>query len=122
MCHDPEGLLDFLETHEYPLVEQHREHLKDCASLAITDSGGDVVGYIWASWLPDCDNVLNVHSWVVPEFKGRWVQRKMIRDFFVWCRLFGANHVSASPIYSDMGDQLERLGFVKTTIGYLYKL
>ena len=121
-CADHEGAVDFLEAHQYPLLDLHRETLNECGLLSITASDGDVVGYIWTRWVPDSDYVLSLHTYLHPEFRGRWLNRKIITDMISYCRMMNARHVLCSPIYKDIGDQLERLGFTKTSIGYAIKI
>lgn len=90
--------------------------------MAIETSQEDIVGYIWASWVPECDRVLSLHTCLDREYKGRWLNRKIIQDMVSFSRLMGAKRVLCCPIYADIGDQLVRLGFTKTPIGYIVEI
>lgn len=119
LCHDPEGIVDFLEAQKYPLFDMHKDRIHEFTTLAIETSNEDIIGYIWASWIPECDRILTLHTCLDKEYKGRWLNRKIIQDMVSFSRMMGAKKVMCCPIYSDVGDQLERMGFTKTPVGYI---
>ena len=121
-CYDPEGVVAFLEAQGYPLLDLHRDNIKNCTTLSIVSTDGDVVGYIWATWVQDSDMVLALHTCLAEDWKGHWLNRTIMLDMVSFCRLMGAKNVLCSPIYEDIGKQLARMGLLKTPIGYMMKI
>ena len=84
---NPKGTLEFLKSINYPYTWTE-EALAKSLMFDLLDDDEILVGVIWFTWFNS--RTLELHLAVSPEYKGRWITRKLMSDMEIVANMTGA--------------------------------
>ena len=82
--------------------------------VEVTTTTDEVVGYFWFTYVITAeghDPIVEMHLCCAPEWKGRWLSRRVIREAFVALKDTGARYCLAIMPDAQLRSVLERLGW-----------
>lgn len=106
-------MLKFLADNNYPSPWTKENLEKYCLRVALKEDG-ETIGYAWGHWTQGRPNVLWFHVCVSPEWRGRWLSRRILSDLSKIAEFLGAEKLMTEPTGPDeklVRTVLKRLGF-----------
>lgn len=75
-----------------------------------------LIGFLWLHWVAGTDRVMELHICVDHDQHGRWITRRLFRDFKSLVDFAGAKTILTRPSCDAHRDYLSRLGFLPVGI------